>query len=268
MKRFVTTIFTLLTISLGFAQENEIIYTDFVPDSVKVFNYSDEGHNILKTDMDNDGVEDFYFQALRDPHAPAACVCLFTNVEGSGPNWLSRMAGICDYGDTLNPQNVYSRGASFCWYHENPEETKYVGIRILKDNGDCYGWVELNIKWDSLYAHRLTVRPILTVKCMAYCTIPDYPLRAGQTSLVWGINENESIAFATIHPNPTKGMATAIGRNLKQAEVINILGQRVTTVQGKGETMQINISNLPAGVYFVFITNEEGQKCVRKIMKE
>lgn len=260
--------FILLAISLGFAQENEIIYTDFVPDSVKVFNYSDEGHSVLKTDMDNDSVEDFLFQALRDPHAPAACVCLFTNVEGSGPNWLSRMAGICNYGDTLNPRNVYSPGASFCWYHEEPEETKYVGIRILKNNGDCYGWVELNIKWDSLYAHRLTVRPILTVKSMAYCTIPNYPLCVGQTSLNWSVDENESIAFATIHPNPTTGLVTIVGKGLNQAEVVNMLGQCVTTMQGKGENLQFDISKLPAGIYFVRITDDEGRKCTHKVVKE
>ena len=42
----------------------------------------------------------------------------------------------------------------------------------------------------------------------------------------------------------------------------------MTTVQGKGETLQIDIANLPAGVYFINITDEEGRKCVRKVVKE
>ena len=35
-----------------------------------------------------------------------------------------------------------------------------------------------------------------------------------------------------------------------------------------GETLQIDIANLPAGVYFVNIMDEEGRKCVRKVVKE
>ena len=75
-------------------------------------------------------------------------------------------------------------------------------------------------------------------------------------------------AFATICPNPTNSTFTVTGKNLKSAEVLNALGQRVATAKGKGETLQIDIANLPAGVYFVNITDEEGRKCVRKVVKE
>ena len=75
-------------------------------------------------------------------------------------------------------------------------------------------------------------------------------------------------AFATICPNPTNSTFIVTGTNLKSAEVINALGQRVATAEGKGETLQIDIANLPAGVYFVSITDEEGRKCVRKVVKE
>ena len=75
-------------------------------------------------------------------------------------------------------------------------------------------------------------------------------------------------AFATIHPNPTTGLVTITGKALKQAEVLNTLGQCVATTQGQGETLQINIANLPTGVYFVRVTDEEGRKCVRKVVKE
>ena len=32
--------------------------------------------------------------------------------------------------------------------------------------------------------------------------------------------------------------------------------------------MQIDIANLPTGIYFVNITDSEGRKCVRKVVKE
>ena len=75
-------------------------------------------------------------------------------------------------------------------------------------------------------------------------------------------------AFATIYPNPTTGLVTITGKDLKQAEVLNMLGQQVATATGQGETLHIDIANLPTGVYFVLVTDEEGRKCVRKVVKE
>jgi hypothetical protein len=63
-------------------------------------------------------------------------------------------------------------------------------------------------------------------------------------------------------------MVTITGLNLRQAEVVNTLGQRVAAVKGEGNQLSVNISNLPAGIYFVNVTDEEGRKCVRKVVKE
>lgn len=72
----------------------------------------------------------------------------------------------------------------------------------------------------------------------------------------------------TLHPNPTNGQVTIMGQGLKVAEVINTLGQCVATVKGDGEQLTLDISNLPAGIYFVNITDGEGRKYVRKVVKE
>ena len=137
------------------------------------------------------------------------------------------------------------------------------GIRNGTEGEYYYGWMEayavVTYNYDSVWFY-------LARTC--YCTIPNYPLRWGQTSLETGFEENEATAFATICPNPTTGLITITGTDLKQAEVLNALGQRVAKVQGKGEMLQIDIANLPAGVYFVNITDEEGRKSVRKVVKE
>ena len=143
-------------------------------------------------------------------------------------------------------------------------ESLYAGIWKPVDNGFCYGWIRYSLKID--VAHPSSSE--LIIYEYAYCTIPNYPFRVGQTSLDWGVEEVESTAFATIHPNPTNGTFTITGKNLKSAEVLNTLGQSVVKVQGEGETLQIDIANLPAGIYFVNIMDEEGRKCVRKIVKE
>ena len=67
---------------------------------------------------------------------------------------------------------------------------------------------------------------------------------------------------------PTTGSVAIAGENLTAAEAFNALGQRVATATGKGELLQIDLSGLPAGVYFVNITDSEGRRCVRKVVKE
>ena len=137
-----------------------------------------------------------------------------------------------------------------------------VGLRYI-DGEDCYyGWAEFqetNISDTQESFH---------IAKTCYCAIPNYPLHWGQTSLNVGFEENETTAFATIFPNPSRNNFFITGKDLKQAEVFNALSQHVATAQGEGEQMTVDISASPAGVYFVNITDKDGRKCVRKVVKE
>ncbi len=82
------------------------------------------------------------------------------------------------------------------------------------------------------------------------------------------VAENDLEQRFEVYPNPTTGQVTIIGQDLKAAEVFNTLGQCVATVKGEGEQLTVDISSLPAGVYFVNITDGEGRKCVKKVVKE
>ena len=73
---------------------------------------------------------------------------------------------------------------------------------------------------------------------------------------------------AKLYPNPTQGLVTVEAEGLRQIEVVNTLGQRVATATGEGASLHINISHLPAGIYFVNVSDGEGRKCVRKVVKE
>ena len=83
-----------------------------------------------------------------------------------------------------------------------------------------------------------------------------------------GLDENETAAPVSVYPNPTTGRVTVTGENLQRADVINILGQRVLSIQGKGDELQLDLSRLPAGVYTLRVTMEDGSVYSDKVVKE
>ena len=84
-----------------------------------------------------------------------------------------------------------------------------------------------------------------------------------------GIPENEDLNnWVTVHPNPTLGYVSVRGENLRQAEVVNMLGQLVIRVESEGNELQIDISIMPSGIYFVTVTDKEGRTSVQKVVKE
>ncbi len=83
------------------------------------------------------------------------------------------------------------------------------------------------------------------------------------------VNERQTEAeFCEIYPNPTGGFITITGRYLKQAEVVNTLGQRIFSITSEGDMLHIDMQGQPAGVYFVNVTDAEGRKCVKRVVKE
>lgn len=142
-----------------------------------------------------------------------------------------------------------------------------VAVRQPVNGSFCYGWLRFSVIGDGPSS-----TPPNNTTCIihdyAFCNIPGYPLRAGQTNLTWGVDENNSNVFATVHPNPTSKIITITGESLKSAIVANIFGQRVAEANGEGNTLRIDLTALPAGIYFVAITDNEGRKCAQKVVKE
>ena len=255
----------LLTIILAFsllglnAQEEAIIH--HVPDTCHVFT-GPYGEIAAFFDIDGNGSNDLAFQSFQgDMYSTWLNAVVFAD-------WQMTMEDPAfPYQDSVQLDTLQYWDVNVSTFIPiiNPGAPSYITKKIClrRKVGDdhYYAWVKTDGGWNhrSVYA---------CVEEFAYCTIPNYPLRWGQTSLNTGIDESESTDFATIHPNPTTGLVTITGQDLKTAEVFNTLGQQMATATGKGETMQIDLSKLPAGVYFVRITDEEGRKCIRKVVKE
>ncbi len=224
------------------AQTGEILFNDLDPDPYLHPNLT---HEEMCFDLDFDSIPDlrmhyyiqsvslsFYMTAIQDNLS----LCRINN------------------GDTIpNAED---------WRHEwnfvNPDNYEYWGFRFDESGNYYYGWLRT-------YGNPTERNWYLDM--FAFCTIQDYPIVCGQTSLL-GVEEAEDKTFATIHPNPTTGLVTVAGENLKQAEILNTLGQVVATAQGNGHSLTMDIGHLPASIYFVSITDETGRKCVRKVVKE
>ena len=242
--RIVFALLTLLPFSRAFAQQGEIIYKDLDPDPYLLLQWSYEE---MYFDLNFDSIPDMYMAyhlSLDDlSFEIVSCQDSFQICE-SGE------------GDTISEDDDWRCGL---WGHPNPDNLFYGGFRFMKDSNYYYGWYKTygipeNHSW---YFDKF-----------AYCTIPNHPLRWGQTTIT-GIEENhETDAFATVHPNPANGIVAVSGENLRLAEVVDMLGRQVFRVQGKGNELYIDMAALPTGIYFVNVTDGEGRKCVRKVIKE
>ena len=300
MKTKLLSLIFLLLCHVGLqAQQGEIIYLD----SINVCDFSRNGLPSVGThfDIDGDSIYDFHttagittinkatflgikadkagwsvypcflYDAISHPTMPGWVTWVFTylpegvrldtlrNIPDGISKWDDYMYQAVSGGTAIEP-DITEDHLMIAIRHEitgTDQETHY-----------CYGWMECSMNWHWTTAPPQWTEGLLCINRMAFCTIPDYPMRLGQTDFTWDVKENVSDAFATVHPNPTNGLVTIMGKDLISAEVINALGQRVASVTGESERLQIDLSGLPAGVYFVTVTDEEGRKCVRKVVKE
>jgi hypothetical protein len=272
MKRVVLLI-TMLTVAAtsSWAQNGEIVYhKDITPKEMR----TDDPWpgNIRQFDFDEDSTLDFFiaWAEYREWH-----IIAYTY----GNWWFERQ--ILEPGDTIatvpswfpEPENP-DYGPEISFDSGFSKDSIIIGFKNQVGDGEfCYGWIRFSL---DAGPERLPesgnrvpwAHGVCTFLDYAYCTQPNYPLRAGQTSYSASVNENAPDAFVTVLPNPTQGIVTIIGENLRQVVVVNLLGQQMLSVQGKGDELGLDMAALPAGVYFVTVTNEEGRKCVCKVVKE
>lgn len=142
-------------------------------------------------------------------------------------------------------------------------DSLYLGFRHQNENGYYYGWIR--------YSYRVSVNNPSNCRVVfdyVYCTIPDYPLRVGQTSFNWDLAEQESSADPVIQPNPTSGVFTLSCENLCQIDIYNAMGQHIVTRRASEDSIALDLGNQPSGVYFVSIIAQEGKRCVKKVVKQ
>lgn len=82
------------------------------------------------------------------------------------------------------------------------------------------------------------------------------------------VMEGASPESVSVSPTLTDGVVTVSSKSVVELEVYNTLGQRVLTLQLCESTATIDLTDQPAGLYFINVADQEGRKCVKKIVKQ
>ena len=80
--------------------------------------------------------------------------------------------------------------------------------------------------------------------------------------------DEEPLTTLTVSPTLTEGEVTLSGVKLREVTVYNTLGQFVLTKKEDADTMTLDLTGQPSGCYFISVTDQNGQRCVKKIVKQ
>ena len=266
MKRVFLLLIAVLSISQVRAQEGQIIYKDYDPD-LYVYTSTATIFDTLSIDFDQDGSFDFkIFPAFYGNF-------YHVNYFALSP-WEMRIQVENDIYDTIIAYPRYWRPSNsndeYMFFNAEThqfytDKEYYFGFRKIIDSDTYhYAWLKAYGHCDYATAHHDV---LVFVDRLAYCDIPNYPLRWGQTTMT-SIAEDEDDSFVSLYPNPTTGVVNIKGARLRQAEIFNSLGQRIALVQSSDDEFSVDMKGLPSGLYYAAIIDAEGRRYTRKIVKE
>jgi hypothetical protein len=234
----------------------QIIYTDIIPDATPNATYP--------IDLNNDTIVDFIIQF--DMADKIMCKPQNNNaysgefVGGLHLPWaLSSSHNICDtlltWYDSNNPGTMAWGTSTGNWLGAT---NKYLALKLIVGSNTYYGWARLDF---------LFISGSFTIKDYAYESTPNACIQSGQTAL--GINENTNKHIFSIFPNPTISSTTIqTFFNLKNATltIYNSYGQTLKQVKNiSGQTVSLSRDNLPGGLYFLRLTEENKIIAVEKL---
>ena len=222
----------------NFIEEEPILYTDFDPDP---YLHIVNSHEELCFDLDGDSISDVCFAY------DLGSAWVYFHVTSTQDN-LTLCYGL-EEGDIIAHAEEWSSSWTF---YSSPDDASHMGFRIEKYRNYYYGWLSTSgapapeQKW---YFDKF-----------AYCTIPNYPLEWGQTTITEGMEENPIENQFLVYPNPANSVLfvetfqeTSLPNQTYR--IINMMGQTLLHGNITAKTQQIIIENLPAGLYFISVGN-------------
>ena len=168
MKKTLTILAVLIWTSLALnAQQGEIIYTDYEPDTCKMI--TDNHESDFMFDIDHDGVVDMTLFGYTQHGAVLVTIDMSNGFELCRSN-----------------ENTVLNADTIVWFGSDDLSNSYpldsyrksVGFRKTVNGHYFYGWME--VYWDGVF---YSEGKMIYVDRIAFCTIPDYPLVWGQTEI-------------------------------------------------------------------------------------
>lgn len=259
-----------------YSQEGEIIYTDFEPDSVIVplyasHYYSYTYNNQISFDINYDNIYDISFYYGEDSGGKHYTISGYLSSEPNPCTWYMRCYFV-ELNDTIsNIQfNMSDWYSGLYW-----DKISYVAIRHELGNGDyCYAWMRAMLwsEWIETEVSQYKVVKV-TIYDMAYCTVPNYPLRVGQKSFDDTlINDTSEFKDYVLFPSPANDKITLKFNNHYYNTTDNEI--KIYGIDGRLLKFQnsdfdnIDISNLSSGVYIMKIYLGNGESYTEKFVKE
>ena len=235
----------LMTRPLFSQEEGRIIYTDFEPDTlITPVKYKHEGGELI--DVNKDAQWDICFVK----HFISVGYCVMDMYSPTPRAWefcRKKYDDIPNHTAWNDDMDITPSSVGF-----PPNTIVNIGLRHwIEDVGYCYGWMRFSYNQFSDCGFNLTIYD------MAYCTIPDYPLKFGQTDFV-DIEENEyATSDVILFPNPARDFVRVSTVNGQQStvRVYNTLGMLVEEIEMNSEEIEINTASYNNGVYFVRVDN-------------
>ena len=233
----------LFSLSLFSQEDGTIIYTDFEPDSVIYPVYTDY------IDINYDNEWDVRF--IRNIYAG------YGVLECNG-YWAVRKVAY-NFTDSLSSIKKWSNYAELL-----PYGNQYIAVMRKVGSKFYYGWMKLYVERHDASWHD----PSVTITEMAYCTIPNYPLKFGQKSLTEDVAEIDGFNRQyELYPNPADDrlvLKLADEHKCENVSVYSIDGRMLKSQDSDFEN--IDVSALTRGVYFVRIRLQEGSVFTEKIV--
>ena len=253
------------------SQEGNIIYTDFEPDTVmRIIYYADDIDREL--DVNRDNIPDFYF--YYDSYG-IICPVIGRSVRGIVDKFVIYPTEAFLPNDTipffiLNDTIPFINSKWLTHYEtclDTGEEHDYnIGFRSnLGDGNWCYGWLRIRLSvLKGIY------NVFATIYDMAYCTVPNYPLRIGQKVIDdLATDEITESKDYVLFPSPAKDKITLKFNNDnigKEVLIYGIDGRRLKTLNSDFDN--IDVSDLASGIYIMKIHLDNGNAFTEKFVKE
>lgn len=233
------------------AQQDTIIHGFFNGEQTQL--------KIINFDQDSADWDLLFHTRMGDYNSPP----IFRVANEHGNNWTAHVRS--DYGALVSSLDGWTADFRHEYASQGAiHEVFLTAVRnMMPDGSYCYGWISYRVDAGD---HNGGDIGSITFYEYYYCPIPNYPFHVGQTSVSWDVEENEE-TIVSVYPNPAVNEVMVSGLDLMQIDIYNAIGQRVINQKADGDRKTIDLSNQPPGIYFVNVTDKDGKRCVKKVIK-